>query len=709
MIRFLFILLNLMIILPGGLTLAQESRFYMANEFKQAYDRGTRSWDGKPGPNYWQNSVDYLIDISIDPPTRKITGVEDITYYNNSMESISFLVVRLYYDVYAKMRRRDRDLQDINDLSDGVKITWLSVGGEVYDLESHMISRSGTNMKIRLNNALAPGKSVSMKIGWENFIPYSNMRTGMVDSTSFFVAYWYPQVSVYDDIFGWDQLHYGGTTEFYNNLANFDVTIHVPETFTVWGTGVLQNAKKVMDNEVYNRFEKAKSSKEVIHIISSDDANKGLNHTGEGWHFKATEVSDFAFGLSDHYAWDAAIQPVEDRNVFISSVFPENRADQCADLTTLQQKTMKHFSEDVPGVPYPYPAFTTFISKDGGGMEYPMMANNGGPGRGVTVHEMFHTYFPMYVRTNEKRFAWMDEGWANLITKTVTNTYFENRPDTGIVYEAGLSNMAGRYHDLPLMISSQFTDDSNYGSLAYGTPAFVFGMLHHVLGPDVFHRCLKEYIERWAKKSPSPYDLFYTFEDVSGKDLSWFWSPWFFDFGEADVRLKSFDRKTLKIEKVGNKPVPLNIQIEYTDSDKTNNIIRSASIWENSNIFSIKPDNPKKIKMIFINEDLPDANRIDNIYPEINKYYEYLKVDKEFEGTFRIPGMRQTEYSFEYIHGILYMNSSWDGRNAVLPVSQNIYTTLEMGQVVIEFLKEDGKCTGAYISTWGRKRKAKKL
>ncbi|MFC2126220.1 M1 family metallopeptidase [Bacteroidota bacterium] len=706
--RFLLCLISLQFVLANVYLKAQETRFYMAKEFKQAYESDTRSWNGKPGPNYWQNTVDYTIEASIDLATRTIRGTEKVIYYNNSSKSLSSLVVRLYYDVYAKMKARDPDSWAPEDLTDGVEISRLVVDGTVYEVKSREVSRSGTNMIIHLNKALNPSTSISLEIDWITYIPWSSNRTGRVDSTSYFVAYWYPQISVFDDIFGWDQLNYGGRTEFYNNLANFDVTINVPETITVWATGELQNGKDVLDKKIYKRFLEAKKSSRVINVITPHDIEEGINHSGKGWHFKAQEVSDFAFGISDHYGWDAAIQPVDGRDVLINSVFPSDRAVDCAKLTAIQQKTMKHFSEDIPGVPYPYPVFTTFIGSERGGMEYPMMANNGYPGRGVTIHEMFHTYFPMYVRTNEKRFAWMDEGWANLITRTVTNTYFRNQPDTGIVYDAGLSNMAGRYHDLPLITSSQYTDGSNYNSMAYGIPAFVYGMLHHILGPDVFHGCLKEYIIRWAKKSPTPYDFFYTFENVSGRDLGWFWSPWFFEFSQPDLRLKSFSDGILTVEKIGNKPVPLRIRVVYSDSQNTNIITKSASIWEKSNTFSMKLEKPGEIDGIFINIRLPDAYRYDNLYPEIESYYDTLEVIKEFEGIFRLTDYF-AEFKFEYSNKILFINSPWTGRTALIPKSQHKYITPEEGHLAIEFLMDNGKCSGANISVWGEKSKAIKL
>lgn len=152
-----------------------------------------------------------------------------------------------------------------------------------------------------------------------------------------------------------------------------------------------------------------------------------------------------------------------------------------------------------------------------------------GPGRGVTIHEMFHTYFPMYVRVNERRFAWMDEGWANYITQLVTNRYFEENDDPVFVgAKFSMQSVFGTYEDLPLITSSQFMENSKYGYASYALPQFVYATLHHYLGKETFLEAFQTYIRRWAHKSPTPYDFFNTFEVVSGENLDWLWEPWFF-------------------------------------------------------------------------------------------------------------------------------------------------------------------------------------
>ena len=397
------------------LTNAQEKRFFVPSELKTAYENGTRSYDGKPGDQYWQNTVDYIIEVEVNPETRELTGSETIVFNNNSPDDLSQLIIRLYHDVFRKGNQRGSSV-NTEDVNEGVEILKLTVDGSEIGMEKNT-NRRGTNMIVTLSDPISKQSASTIEVDWKMVIPETTIRTGAYDSTSFFVSYWYPQIAVYDDLFGWDRLSYDFSTEFYNNLGNFDVKIKVPESFTIMATGVLQNPESVFKSEKLELYKKANSSTETVTILSSEDVNNGYTHQSGTWHYKASEVSDFSFCMSDHFVWDAAIQKVEDRDVLIHSFYNVNVAEDAAGLTSIQQKTMKHFSEDVPGVPYPYPEFATCVmGVGGGGMDTPMMANNGRPGRGVTIHEMFHTYFPMYVRINEKRFAWMDEGWANFNT-----------------------------------------------------------------------------------------------------------------------------------------------------------------------------------------------------------------------------------------------------------------------------------------------------
>jgi hypothetical protein len=671
---------------------AQETRFFMPKEIQQAYDKGTRSYDGRPGANYWHNTVDYTIEVAVDPANQSLSGTEKVTYYNNSPDDLSSLVIRLYHDAFREANARAYRVNP-EDITEGVQIFRIAVDGEELDLENEQaLRRDGTNLELVLPASLASGGQLQLEIDWAQAIPETTIRTGAYDSTSFFLAYWYPQVAVYDDLFGWDRLRYDFSTEFYNNLGNYDVTITAPSDFTVLATGQLQNPEEVLAEPFLARYRTAQGTGETTSIIGVDDLAEGVQHAGTTWHFRADEVSDFAFCLSDHYCWDAATQQVEDRDVLIHSYYNQELAMDAITVTANQRKMMRHFSEDVPGIPYPYPEFCTFISgAGGGGMEYPMMANNGGPGLGVTVHEMFHTYFPMYVRTNEKRFAWMDEGWADFNTSFLITRYFEEDDSPLFGMFAGqISGTLGSISDLPLMTSTQFMDDTNYGYASYPLPSFLYAVLLQHLGEEQFIACYREYIRRWAQKSPTPYDFMYTFENVSGQDLSWFWKPWFFEFGQVDTRIRSFNRGKLVVENNGNRPVPLTIQVEYNGTEEEE-ITYSAKIWADSDVFTVKLPRYKDITGLAINYNVPDAHLLDNYFPPIQEVYQGFELPVSILGTY---GLREfpVEAIFSMQDGVFHLAIPAGGMSTyLLPADgEDAFRSVD-GSLRIQFSKEGGE------------------
>ncbi|MFZ2900877.1 MAG: M1 family metallopeptidase [Saprospiraceae bacterium] len=681
---------------------AQDNRLFMASEFREAYENGTRSYDGKPGKNYWQNTADYTLDITVDPATRLLEGSGKVVYHNNSPDELNNLVLRLYQDAFRKGNARAYGVGP-DDINDGTTISKLLINGESYDMTNRReVSRQGTNLNISLKSPLKPGEKLTMEADWAITIPMTNIRMGVFDSTTFFVAYFYPQIAVYDDVFGWDRLSYNFRTEFYNNLGNFDVTINAPEAFTVWSTGVLQNAKEVYPPQVYQRYEKALSSSEPVDVLTADDlfSEKGYQNLSGKWRYVADNVTDFAFGISDHFGWSAAIQEVDGRSVLVSTAFPADKAKQFSGVTPITQKAMKHMSEDMPGIPYPYPRFTTFIGSDGGGMEFPMMANNSGPGRGVTIHELFHTYFPMYVRTNEKRFAWMDEGWADFVTDWVIDRYFEGGSEPLFKFSsANIRSNQGTYNDLPLIASSQYTDDSNYGYSAYPLPAYIYAILNHHLGDELFVKCYREYIRRWAEKAPTPYDFFFTFENVSGQDLTWLWKPWFFEFGYPDVAIESYSKGKLVVRNKGNRPSPLTVKIVYKNGQEKE-IVEPASIWKSAGTFTVTIPDYKNAETLVVNEKVTDVNELDNFYPSLKEQYQKTGIAEDIMGTYLVNEF-PVEVTIEKKEGILYMNMPRFGQESyLLPLSPNIFSSLD-GESRLEFVKEGGKITGLVMQSGG--------
>ncbi len=506
-------------------------------------------------------------------------------------------------------------------------------------------------------------------------------------------------------------MDYNLTTEFYNNLANYDVEITAPNEFIVWATGTLENAPDVLPEDIYSKYQQARSSEEVVHIVSVNDIENGIGTLINTWHYTASDVPDFAFAMSDHYLWDAAMQPVGNRKVFINSAYPIDTATDFSDHIEKQQKAMQHFSEDIPGIPYPYEAFTTFICNRSGGMEFPMMANNGGPDRSVTVHEMFHTYFPMYVRTNERRWAWMDEGWATYNTAIVENRFFEDDYEIANVFTSvnpRSMGIMGTIADLPLITSSQFLTGPSYGYASYPLPAMIYAIIHQHLGEETFLKCYQEYIKRWAKKSPTPYDFFYTFENVSGQDLSWLWIPWFFEFGVSDLAIKSFEENKLIVINQGNKPVPVFVKITYKNGE-SKLISQSANIWTNGkNETKVSIPDYKNVEKISVNKMVADANLIDNFSPSILSLYKDIDISAELMGQYRVE-----EFSFNISitmeDGIMYLKFDFGVTSIIYPKDSSNFSSLD-DSIKIKFNMDDsGQCTSIDFDWFGSSLNCKKL
>lgn len=294
----------------------------------------------------------------------------------------------------------------------------------------------------------------------------------------------------------------------------------------------------------------------------------------------------------------------------------------------------------------------------------------------------------------------MDEGWANYITQLVTDRYFEENDNSlfaGAKLQVG--STFGSFEDLPLITSTQFLDNTNYGYASYPLPQFVYSVLHHYLGDEKFLEAFRTYINRWAKKSPTPYDFFYTFEDVTGEDLSWFWKPWFFNYGYADIQIESFKKGNLIILNKGDRPVPVVVDVKYEDGGSTQ-LVTNAKAWTEEKKATIKVPNPGNVSMIMVNREIPDADDMNNIYPSLAEIYEKANLDESITGNYQFreaPVNGQVEMKED----ALYVTIPQAGIGFyILPVGEDKFTSLD-GSAEIEFVKEDGKYEGMNMAIMG--------
>ncbi|QHT66565.1 M1 family metallopeptidase [Rhodocytophaga rosea] len=610
---------------------AQSPSLYTPIDIQKVYKKNTRSLNGVPGPAYWQNRSDYVIKASIDPQTHILTGEENITYLNNSPDTLQQLVIRLYPDVFKKGNIRDEAVNPI-DITEGVNIQKIQVNGNAIDLNASRpsVRRAGTNLFLQLSSPLPPAGKTTLDIQWSYSIPQkTHIRDGLYGASSYFIAYWFPQIAVYDDIDGWDTFNYTGTQEFYNDFGNFEVEITMPDEFIVWATGVLQNPDEILEKEYASRYKNARTSDEINKIITTDDRKKGeitLSKQAHTWKFKAEYVPDFAFATSDTYLWDATsvvVDKTTNRRTVVGAAYNPSSKD-FYEVARYSRQCVEYFSSDLPGVPFPYPNLTVFNGS--GGMEFPMMVNDGSYNLSgaaeVTAHEIAHTYFPFYMGINERKYAWMDEGWAQMLPNEME---FKLRPGdqrtfSPQMYNAQvLSGFAGNEMDMPLMVSSSLLTGSSYGYASYFRPGVAYSTLKEMLGDELFTKTLQEYMRRWNGKHPIPYDFFYTFNDVLKEDLNWFWKPWFFEAGYPDLAIKEVQTQSKKtkitVEKKGTIPVPLVVSITFTDGSQEV-IKESIRIWQKgAREFTVEKQFGKTIKKVELGAlQIPDAVADNNVY-----------------------------------------------------------------------------------------------
>ena len=598
----------------------------LPREIVQATKSGSRSVVGIPGPNYWQNRADYSINVQVDPQTGVLTGHELITYFNNSPDTLRQLVVRLYPDFYKKGNARSWPIGP-EDLTDGTIINSLLINKLIVDpTDTKVVNRSATNMYIQLVEPLLPQDSLSLETSWTFIIPQNQpVRMGKYSENIIFVAYWYPQIAVYDDIDGWDQIDYLGTVEFYNDFNDYHVTISVPNDYKVWATGELQNPGIHYTKAVLERVSGAKRSGEIVRFFTTDEcrANTVLQtQTDQAWQFVAREVPDFSFGLAKEINWEGSFVTVDTlsgRQVLVDAVYPDSvlTFNQGASWASLSVRMM---STEMPGVPFPYPHMTSFCNgRRNGGMESPMMAIDGDPksesqSMGLFYHEIAHTYFPFYMGVNERKYAWMDEGWAAYTTNEIMEKedpeyhYFDRMVS---VFET----MSGREKEVPMMyLSYQIEDYSSYRVHAYNRSALALAFLRDALGETTFKAAYQQFIRNWNGLHPGPFDFFNSFSQTAKQDLWWYFTPWYFNRAYADLGIKkvTFDNKIV-VENPGGLPLPIRLLVNYTDGTQEE-IERNTGVWvESPDAVVVQVDNEKQIeKVVLGSKGVPDVNLSNN-------------------------------------------------------------------------------------------------
>lgn len=572
----------------------------VSEAYRRGLASGTRTAAGEPGPRYWQQSVAYRIRAELDPQTTLLHGSERIVYRNRSPDTLRTVVLNLYQNIYTENAARNRRAPNTGGVTlervvaQGTPLTErpaanVSVvrGGEAPPAEYEV---QGTIGRLFLPRPMAPGDSAVFEIDWHHKVPPApTFRTAWEDALgarAFVVGQWYPQIAVYDDLNGWDATPYLGDGEFYLEYGDFDVDLTLPAGWIVGATGTLVNAADVLSPQTRERLAGAAASDSAVHVVTAADlASGGALARGTGgrltWRFAARNVRDFAFATSDHYLWDAARAMVPDsaaaggtRAVTISAMYRPG-APGWEQAWRYGQHAIAYLSRLI--IPYAY-SQATIAEGPIAGMEYPMMVfiNRAPPPNAlesVIAHELGHQWFPMMVGSDEASYAWMDEG---------INSYHEDRAaadffpgtDPRASTRAAYLRVAGHDNEVPLMRHTDLV--SPYGArtvAAYSKPAAVLVALRAVVGDGAFDRAMREYARTWSFRHPQPWDFFSTFERVTGKDLDWFWVPWFFETGVLDQSVESVRAVSGGVQVIvrdrGDNPMPVFVTATSGDGVST--------------------------------------------------------------------------------------------------------------------------------------------
>lgn len=561
--------------------------------FLDAVEAGTRTTTGVPGSAYWQQRVDYDVAVTIDPATRTLTGEETIRYANHSPDTLGIVFFHLYQNLFREGAVRTRFVP----LTGGMTITSMTVDGverEVDPTDNRHTIEQSTVVAVRLPSPLLPGESATFQVGWTFPIPAGENvpRMGMVDETTGQIAQWYPQIATYDDLTGWDTRQYMANGEFYLEYGDWDLAVTVPAGYLVAATGELVNPEEVLPATIRDRLARA-TGDEIVPVVTQADFGAGtatLGSPGETltWRFRAEDVRDAAFAFSDHYLWDAITGVVDEETGRRTRVhaFYRPSANTWVESAKMTRDAIEVFSRNV--YPYAYPHIT---STEGlvGGMEYPMIVfvRNFGDEETthrVIAHELGHEWFPMMVGSDENSWAWMDEGVNTFITIFAAEHYYPESTERAQVRQAyrdytRQTNAPLEVMDPPDAIAA---GGGSVGVLSYRHPATALLALRNVLGESTFDRALTEYTDRWLSRHPTPWDFFNTFEDVAGRDLDWFWQPWFDGPSVSDLALESVEvddgEVVATVRNEGTVLVPVRMRVT-TEAGETVDVEVPAERW----------------------------------------------------------------------------------------------------------------------------------
>lgn len=641
-------------LLGSTIALAQEKSKY---DYHDAFGPGfytknateTRSASGQPGPKYWQNKADYSLTANLNDVTNEIIGSAVITYTNNSPDKLGFLWMQLDQNLFKKDSRGNaviplkgsRNGAKGQDFDGGYKIKSVkvvaTVNGKVSEIDAKY-SIVDSRMQVDLPTELKPnGDAVKLKIDYSFISPnYGSDRMGVEETKNgkiFTIAQWYPRMCVYDDVKGWNTLPYLGAGEFYLEYGDFDIAITAPAKHIVVCSGELLNPTEVYTQEQQKRWANAKNSDKTVMIRSAEEiTNSNSRPVGKNtltWKFRIKNSRDAAWASSPAFIIDAAKinLPSGKKSLAISAYPVESNGNNGWERATEYTKSsIENYSKR--WYEFPYPAATNVAGNEGG-MEYPGIVfcsfkDKGESLWGVTDHEFGHNWYPMIVGSNERLYAWMDEGFNTFVngisSQDFNNGEYKQNP-------ANMHQMSGVLTDPelePIYTAPDGLKEANLGILAYFKPGEGLNILRNqILGKERFDKAFRIYTERWAFKHPTPDDFFRTIENVAGEDLNWFWRSWFINNWQLDQAISKVkyvfgDAKKgaiITIDNLEKMPMPVVLDIKTKDGKIMRKTL-PVEIWQRNKSWSFKVDTKEEIDTITLDPEnaFPDINDSNNVW-----------------------------------------------------------------------------------------------
>ena len=589
-----------------------------------------RTGSGAPGPDYWQQKVDYRMTASVDTAGSLLTGTSTITYHNRSPELLPYLWLKL-----------DANLCDPAGTAAKLNQPPLMFGDAVFDFScaggagmtvSRVESRgralrttdAGTRMRVELPEPLRPGQTIEIETAWSWPMPdYGYGRMGR-DGTLYQVAQWYPRVAVFDDLSGWNIDPFLGAGEFYQEFGDFDVELTVPAGYVVTATGSLVNDREVLTAEQRERLDRADSSEEAVAVITREEALAARERPVGGtktWKFSAEDVRDFAFAMAPDFRWDAS-----DWNGIRIQTFYRPEAVSWEEANRMSWVSIKHFSERLAMYPWPH---ATTVEGPNEGMEYPMLTFV--PGYAdrealywVLTHEFGHEWYPMLVGSNERLHPWMDEGFNTFINIGSVEEYFAGGDYGEWISKQPLEEWAAHAvsgKEQPMALPPTQQHDLYWA--AYFKPALMMHLLRtEVLGPEVFDRALAEYTEAWSFKHPGPADFFRAMEDAAGARLDWFWRGWIETAARLDHSIETVwpgdpeNPPWVHIRSRGDMIMPVELHFEFVDGSRET-VRLPVEMWNLGPDFVYRLPGGKQLETARLDprEVYPDDDRTNDAWP----------------------------------------------------------------------------------------------